>query len=167
MLTNYDIREREVRLIDENGTQLGIVPTPKAMSIADGKNLDLVMISPQANPPVCKLMNYSKYRFDQIKREKEERKNRKNVELKEIRLSAVIDVGDVEIKSKKAREFILDGQKVRLSILMRGRQQAHPEISVKVMEDFFEKVSDIAQMEKKPNQMGRTITMIIAPIIKK
>jgi len=167
LLTNYDIREREVRLIDENGTQLGIVPTPKAMSIADGKNLDLVMISPQANPPVCKLMNYSKYRFDQIKREKEERKNRKNVELKEIRLSAVIDVGDVEIKSKKAREFILDGQKVRLSILMRGRQQAHPEISVKVMEDFFEKVSDIAQMEKKPNQMGRTITMIIAPIIKK
>lgn len=167
MQINSEIRDKEVRLIAEDGTQLGVMPTAKANHIADERNLDLVKISPNAVPPVCKLLDYSKYRFDQIKREKEERKNSKGVELKDIWLSASIDVGDLETKARKAREFIKEGNKVRLSIRMKGRQQAHPEISIGVMNTFFEKLSDVAIMEKKPLQEGRSIAMVIAPIIKK
>jgi translation initiation factor IF-3 len=163
---NYEIRAREVRLIDQEGKQLGVVSTIKALGIADEKGLDLVMISPQAEPPVCKLLDYNKYRFDLIKKEKEDKRNRKNVELKDIWLSATIDVGDLDVKAKKAREFIEDGDKVRLSIKMKGRQQAHPDISVGVMNDFFKRVEDIAVMEKKPLQEGRNITMVIMPIKK-
>lgn len=164
---NYEIREREVRLISETGEQLGVMPTPKALHIAEDKNLDLVLISPQAKPPVCKLIDYKKYRFDLIKKEKEDKKNHKNIEQKDIWLSATIDVGDMETKAKKVREFLTEGHKVRLSIRMKGRQQAHPEISVGVMEEFFEKVKDLAVMEKKPLQEGRTITMVVAPVTKK
>lgn len=164
---NYEIREREVRLIDETGKQLGILPTPKAMAFAEDKNLDLVMISPAATPPVCKLMDYKKYRFDLIKKEKEDKKNRNNIELKELWLSATIDVGDLDTKARKSREFLEDGHKVKLSIKMKGRQQAHPEVSMGVMDDFFARVNDIAQIEKKPLQEGRNITMVIAPLAKK
>lgn len=167
LLINYAIRDREIRLIDDNGDQLGVMPTQKAMSIAEGRSLDLVLISPQAKPPVCKIMDYKKYRFDLIKKEKEDKKNRKNVELKDIWLSASIDKADLETKAKKCREFVEDGNRVRLSIRMKSRQQAHPELSVAVMENFFEMIADIAQMEKKPLQEGRTITMVVAPAINK
>lgn len=135
----------------------------EANRIADSKNLDLVKISPQAVPPVCKLLNYGKYRFELIKKEKESKKNQKVQELKEIWLSATIDTHDMEYKSKQAVKFIEDGNKVRLSIRMKGRQQAHPEISMKIMEDFYQMVSETAVKEKGPAQEGRTIAMIIAP----
>ena len=167
LMINSDIREKEVRLIDENGTMMGVMPTAKAMQIADGRNLDLVMISSQAVPAVCKIMDYRKYRFDQIKREKEDKKKQSQIELKDIWLSATIDIGDMKTKAKKVCEFIGDGNKVRLSIRMKGRQQAHPEISVGVMESFFELIKEVAVIEKKPLQEGRSITMVVAPINKK
>lgn len=135
----------------------------EANRLADSKNLDLVKISPQAVPPVCKLLNYGKYRFELIKKEKETKKNQKVQELKEIWLSATIDTHDMEYKSKQASKFVEDGNKVRLSIRMKGRQQAHPEISMKIMEDFYQMVSETAVKEKGPTQEGRTIAMIIAP----
>jgi translation initiation factor IF-3 len=167
LYTNYDIREPQVRLIGSDGQQLGIKTIQEAQRIADDKNLDLVLINPTATPPVCKIMDYKKYRFELLKKEKDEKKNRKVVELKDIWLSATIDVGDLETKSKQARKFIADGNKVRLSIRMKGRQQIHPEISMGVMNEFFTLVNDIAQIEKSPLQDGRNITMVIVPLTKK
>jgi translation initiation factor IF-3 len=146
---------------------IGILSVNEAQKIAYEKHLDLVLIAPTANPPVCKIMDYAKYRYEKKKQEREERKKQATVELKELWLSAVIDVGDLKTKARKAREFIEDGNKVRLSIRMRGRQLAHPERSVEVMENFFELVQDVAQIEKEPNREGRTIAMTIAPIKKK
>ena len=160
---NHEIKDREVRVVDEDGTQLVIMSAEEANRIADSKNLDLVKISPQAVPPVCKLLNYGKYRFELIKKEKESKRNQKVQELKEIWLSATIDTHDMEYKSKQAVKFIEDGNKVRLSIRMKGRQQAHPEISMKIMEDFYQMVSETAVKEKDSVQEGRTIAMIIAP----
>lgn len=167
LLTDYDIREREVRLVNDDGEQLGIMPTVDAMAIAEQRNLNLVMIAPQSKPVVCKLMDYKKYRFDFIKKEKEDRKNNKGTEIKEIKLSPTIDVGDVEIKAKQARKFMVTGYKVNVSIRMKGRQQAHPELAVEVMNRFFEKIKDVAQMDKKPTQEGRNITMALSPLQKK
>lgn len=145
---------------------VGIVPLAQAQRVAEGKNLDLVLISPTANPPVCKIMDYAKYRYDKKKQEREDRKKQAIVEMKELWLSAVIDIGDLKTKARKAREFIEDGSRVRLSIRMKGRQLAHPELSMEVMNDFFEMVKDIAQIERAPSREGRTIAMIIAPIKK-
>lgn len=141
--------------------------TYNAMRLADERSLDLVMIAPQSTPPVCKLLDYKKYRFDLIKKEKEERRNRKVVEIKDIQLSAVIDVGDVAIKARKTREIIGEGNKVKVSLMMRGRQQAHPEISLKIIQDFYKLVEDIAVQEKAPSQEGRTFIMVLAPSKKK
>ncbi|MDR2266438.1 MAG: translation initiation factor IF-3 [Christensenellaceae bacterium] len=165
--TNYNINVSEIRLIDSEGQQLGIKSTAEARRMAESKNLDLVMISPTASPPVCRIMDYKKYRFDLIKKEREEKKNRKVVELKDIWLSATIDIGDLDTKAKQARRFIEDGDRVRLSIRMKGRQQVHPDISIGVMEDFYARLKEIAQVEKKPTQDGRTITMILVPLSKK
>lgn len=137
--------------------------TYNAMRLADEKNLDLVMIAPQSAPVVCKLLDYKKYRFDLIKKEKEERRNRKVVEVKDIQLSAVIDVGDVEIKARKAKEILTEGNKVKVSLMMRGRQQAHPEISLKIIQDFYKRIEEYAALEKAPSQEGRTFTMVLAP----
>lgn len=159
--------DREVRLIDEDGNQVGVVPTQEALKRAESKSLDLVKISPQAIPPVCKIINYGKFRFELIKKEKEAKKNQKVVELKEVQLSATIDIGDINVKAKQAIKFFEDGNKAKVCIKMRGRQQARPEISLKVMDDFFEIVKDYAVMEKRPILEGRNITMILAPTIKK
>lgn len=164
LLTNKAIRLASVRLLDEKGTQLGIISSDEANRIADYNGLDLVLISPSANPPVCKLMDYQKYKFNQIKQEKESKKNQKVIELKEIRLSPTIDVGDINVKSKKAREFLEEGNRVKLSIRMKGRQQAHPEIAIEVMNSFYNLVSDIGVSDKGAVHEGRNITMIIAPI---
>lgn len=137
--------------------------TYNALRLADEKNLDLVMIAPQSTPVVCKLLDYKKYRFDLIKKEKEEFRNRKVVEIKDIKLSAVIDVGDVEIKARKAKEVLADGNKVKVSLMMRGRQQAHPEISLKIIQDFYKRLEEFGTLEKAPSQEGRTFTMVIAP----
>ena len=167
LLINNQIREREVRLLDQDGTQLGIMSSREAGAIADSRNLDLVLISPTAKPPVCKIMDYGKYKYEMIKREKENRKNQKVVEIKEVRLSATIDTGDMITKSKQALKFLSDENRVKVSLRLRGRQMARPELAVKVMNEFFEMVKEKGQMDKPPVQEGRSITMMLAPIAKK
>ncbi len=160
---NREIRDREVRVIAADGTQLGIMPTVKALELAEESELDLVKIAPNATPPVCKIMDYGKFKFEQAKREKEARKNQKLVEIKEIWLSMTIDTNDLNVKAKHARKFLEDGAKVKVSIRMRGRQQAHPEMGIEVMNRFYETLKDVCAMERAPLRDGRTILMILAP----
>ena len=162
-MINEEIRDPQVRLIGENGDQLGIVDVRAAQKMADERELDLVKISPNSNPPVCKLMDYGKYRFEMSKREKEQRKNQKIIELKEIRLSATIDVRDMEIKAKQSVKFLADGDKVKVSIRFRGRQITHGEIGMDVMTRFFEMLGDSAVKEREPKMEGRSLFMILAP----
>ena len=161
---NEDILDKEIRLIGAEGQQLGIMSSQEALKIADEQGLDLVKISPQAVPPVCKLMDYGKFRFEQGKREKEARKNQKIVELKEIRLSMTIDEGDIATKAKNAVKFLKDGDKVKVSLRMRGRQMAFVGNGIEVANSFYEKIKDYATIEKKPLAEGRFITMVLAPV---
>ena len=135
----------------------------EALKIAYDSDLDLVKISPNAQPPVCKIMNYGKFKFEQIKRQKEARKNQKVVELKEIWLSMTIDVGDLNVKAKQAQKFLSAGNKIKVSIRMRGRQNAHSNLGVEVMNKFYQIVENDAVIEKKPLLEGRNILMILAP----
>ena len=135
----------------------------QALAIADEAGLDLVKISPNAVPPVCKIMNYGKFKFEQAKKEKENRKNQKVVEIKEIYLSMTIDVGDLNVKAKKTVEMLGDGNKVKVSIRMRGRQMAHAAMGIDVMRRFFDMLGGKAVMEKEPKTEGRNITMVLAP----
>lgn len=135
-----------------------------AQAIADEKGLDLVKISPNANPPVCKIMNYGKYLFELNKKAKEAKKNQKVVEIKEVWLSMTIDVGDLNVKAKQAQKFLASGNKVKVSIRMRGRQMAHANLGVEVMKRFFELVKDYGNMEKQPLTEGRSIWMMLAPL---
>ena len=160
---NGEIRDREVRVISASGEQLGIMSALEALRLAEEEDLDLVKISPNAVPPVCKIMNYGKFKFEQTKREKENRKNQKVVELKEIYLSMTIDVGDMNVKAKKTLEILADGNKVKVSIRMRGRQQAHAQMGVDVMKRFFEMLGGKAVMDKAPVTEGRNILMILSP----
>ncbi len=152
-----------IRVIDENGNQLGIMSASQANKIADEKNLDLVKISPTANPPVCKIMDYGKFRFDAAKKEKDARKNQKVSEVKEVWLSMTIDTHDLETKAKQAAKFLKNGDKVKVSIRMRGRQQAHAALGVEVMDEFFTMVEDVGEINKKPLTEGRNIIMILQP----
>ena len=161
---NNQIRDDQVRLIDSEGNQLGIVSLREAFAVADEKQLDLVKISPNAVPPVCKIMDYGKYRYEQIKKEKEARKNQKIVELKEIWLSMTIGEGDMQTKAKNAAKFIADGNKVKVSLRMRGRQAAYSKSAVEVVSRFADILKDVASVEKQPLVEGRNVTMIIAPI---
>lgn len=163
LMINEEIRDPEVRLIDENGNQLGVFDVREAQSLADERGLDLVKINPNSNPPVCKLMDYSKYQFDMRKREKEQRKNQKTIEVKETRLSATIDVHDMEVKAKATKKFLEDGNKVKVSIRFRGRQITHGDIGEDVMEQFFQMVSDVAVKERAAKQEGRNMFMVLAP----
>lgn len=138
-----------------------------ALRLAEEKDLDLVLISPTAKPPVCKIMDYGKFKYETVKKEKENRKNQKIVELKEVWLSATIDIGDLNTKARTAQKFLEDGDRVRVSIRLRGRQMARPELSVQVMDDFYELVKDYGLMEKRPLLEGRTIAMTLNPIVKK
>lgn len=160
---NERIRDREIRVINENNAQLGIMSSIEANRIADSKNLDLVKISPSAVPPVCKIMDYGKFKFEMAKREKDARKAQKVSELKEVWLSMTIDAHDLETKANQAEKFLLNGDKVKVSIRMRGRQQAHAVLGVDVMNDFFKIVEQSAIIEKKPLTEGRNILMILAP----
>jgi translation initiation factor IF-3 len=134
-----------------------------ALQIAYDSDLDLVKISPNAQPPVCKIMNYGKYKFEQMKKQKEARKNQKVVELKEIWLSMTIDIGDLNVKAKQAQKFLAAGNKIKVSIRMRGRQNAHSDLGVEVMNKFYSLVENDAVIEKKPLLEGRNILMILAP----
>ncbi|HBF86278.1 MAG TPA: translation initiation factor IF-3 [Clostridiales bacterium] len=160
---NEDIRDREVRLIGSDGSQLGIVSSREALRLADEQGLDLVKIAPQATPPVCKIMDYGKYRFETLKKQKEARKNQKTVELKEIWLSMTIDIGDLNVKARQAQKFLQSGNKVKVSIRMRGRQNAHAALGEDVMKKFIEIVGAVAQVEQRPRIEGRSILMILAP----
>ena len=160
---NEEIRDKEVRVISAEGEQLGIMSAAQAQAIADDAGLDLVKISPNAVPPVCKIMNYGKFKFEQAKREKENRKNQKVIEIKEIYLSMTIDIGDINVKAKKTMEMLGDGNKVKVSIRMRGRQMAHATMGLDVMRRFFDMLGGKAVMEKEPKTEGRNITMVLAP----
>ena len=160
---NEEIRDREVRVIGEDGTQLGIMSTQKALQLAEEAELDLVKIVPTAQPPVCKLIDYDKHRYEQAKREKELRKNQKTVEIKEVQLSATIEENDVVVKAKAATKFLNEGNKVKVSIRFRGRQITHSDIGMQVMNDFIERTKDVATVERRPMIEGRHMLMILVP----
>ena len=163
-MINEQIRDREVRLIGADGEQIGVMSAKDAMRLAREAELDLVKIAPNAKPPVCKITDYGKYRYDQIKKDKQAQKNSKGTEIKEVQLSQTIDIGDLKTKAKHTRAFIEDKNKVKVTIRMRGRQNAHPELSIEMMAKFFEMVSDVAVKEKEPVLEGRNVTMMLGPI---
>lgn len=160
---NGEIRDREIRVISETGEMLGVMSPREAIRLAEEADLDLVKISPNAVPPVCKIMDYGKFKFEQAKKEKENRRNQKVVEIKEVQLSMTIDVGDLNVKAKQATRFLNDGNKVKVSIRLRGRQMAHANLGRDVMNNFFEGLKEIAVVEKPINMEGRNIIMILAP----
>ena len=160
---NEEIRDKEIRLIGSEGEQLGIMPPAEALKIADEQGLDLVKISPQAVPPVCKLMNYGKFRFEQSKREKEARKNQHVVEIKEIRMSPGIDVGDFNTKLKNAQKFLADGNRVKVSVRFRGREMAHTDIGRDLLKKFAELCSEVATLDKAAKLEGRNMSMFLSP----
>ncbi|MBQ9306735.1 MAG: translation initiation factor IF-3 [Clostridia bacterium] len=162
-MINDEIRDREVRVIDENGEQLGVMPTQKALELAEERGYDLAKIQPMAKPPVCKLLDYDKYRYEQSRRERENRKNQRVVEIKEVQLSATIEENDVQTKAKQAIKFLDGGDKVKVSIRFRGRQITHSEIGAKVMQDFAERCKDVSVVERRPTMDGRHMIMILAP----
>lgn len=142
---------------------LGVMSPREALRMAEEENLDLVKISPTAVPPVCKIMDWGKYKFEQSKKEKENRKNQKVVELKEVQLSMTIDVGDINVKAKQATKFLEQGNKVKVSLRLRGRQMAHASLAKDVMMNFYEILKELAVIEKPVNQEGRNLIMILAP----
>ena len=160
---NSAIRDPEIRVIGSNGEQLGIMSSREANELADKEGLDLVKISPNAVPPVCRIMDYGKYLFDKTKREKEQRKNQKIVELKEVQLSMTIEQHDIDIKAKHATRFLNNGDKVKVSIRMSGRQQAYADRGVETENAFAQSLEEIAVIEKPAKVEGRNIIMILAP----
>jgi translation initiation factor IF-3 len=162
-LINEAIREKEIRVIGPDGDQLGIMSSKDALRLATGKNLDLVCIAPQAKPPVCKIMDYGKYRYEQAKREKEARKNQKTIEIKEVRMSLNIDTHDFETKMNAAKKFLSAGNKVKVSVRYRGRELAHPELGKGLLERFKDGCSEVGSMDKPPKMEGRSLAMFLAP----
>ena len=160
---NEEIRDKEIRVIGPDGAQLGIMSAAQANALAEEQELDLVKISPNAVPPVCKIMDYSKFCYDQKKREKDAKKNQKVVEIKEIRMSPSIDTNDLNTKIKAAQKFLSDGNRVKVSIRSRGREMAHTNIGEKLLLDFSAACSEIAAMEKNPKLEGRFMAMFLTP----
>ena len=160
---NEDIRDSEIRLIGSTGEQLGIMSAAQAQRIADEQGLDLVKISPQATPPVCKLMDYGKFRFEQGKREKEAKKNQHVVEIKEIRMSPGIDVGDFNTKLKNSQKFLADGNRVKVSVRFRGREMAHTDIGKDLLVRFAEQCAEVATLDKEPKLEGRSMSIFLSP----
>ena len=161
-MINEQIRDKEVRLIGADGEQLGIVSSKEAQKLADEAGLDLVKIAPTAKPPVCKIIDYGKYRYEQARKEKEAKKKQKTVELKEIRLSPNIDTNDLNTKINSAKKFIEKGNKVKVSLRFRGREMAHMNQSKYILDDFAEALADVAVVEKAPKVEGRSIGMVLA-----
>jgi translation initiation factor IF-3 len=159
---NERIRAREVRLIDENGEMIGVMPPPRALDIARDRNLDLVEVSPNAVPPVCKLMDYGRFKYEQAKKENEARKNQKTITLKEIRMTPRTDEHDVEVKTRKIQEFLADGDKVRVSVQFRGAQMRHPDIGRKLLDGIADELKGIATIERTPMMEGRMMSMIVS-----
>ncbi|MDX8359337.1 MULTISPECIES: translation initiation factor IF-3 [Bacillaceae] len=163
MFVNESIRAREVRLIGKDGDQLGIKSKHEALEIAARANLDLVLVAPNAKPPVCRIMDYGKFRFEQQKKDKEARKNQKVISLKEVRLSPTIEEHDFNTKLRNARKFLEKGDKVKASIRFKGRAITHKEIGQRVLDRFSEACNDISVVESKPKMEGRSMFLILAP----
>lgn len=164
---NEQIRVREVRLIDDKGDQKGIVATIEALKIAKEQELDLVEVAPQANPPVCKILDYGKYRFEQEKKLRDSKKNQKQLKLKEIRMQPKIGAGDLDFKSKHVQEFLNEGNKVKVTIRFRGRELAHTELGYDVLKEVLKRLDDEYVVEKQPAMEGRFMSMTLSPKTKK
>ena len=160
---NGEIRDKELRVVSADGEQLGIMSAKAALKLAEDIDLDLVKIAPQAKPPVCKIMDYTKFRYEQAKREKENRKNQKQIETKEIRLSVTIDVGDFNTKVNQAKKFLASGHKLKVSIRLKGRMMAHSDLGVDNMKRFADAVAEEANVDKAPKLEGRQILMFLSP----
>ena len=161
-MINEQIRDREVRLIGTDGEQIGVVSSREAQKIADEAGLDLVKIAPNAKPPVCKVIDYGKYRYELARKEKDAKKKQKTVELKEIRLSPNIDTNDLNTKMNAAKKFLAKGNKVKITLRFRGREMAHMSSSKHILDDIAENLSDVAVVEKAPKIEGRSIGMVLA-----
>ena len=160
-MINEQIRDREVRVIGEEGQQLGVMPPKEAMKLAKEANVDLVKIAPSANPPVCKLVNYGKYRYELARKEKEAKKKQKTIDVKEVRLSPNIDTNDLNTKVNAARKFLSKGDRVKVTLRFRGREMAHMASSRHVLDDFAKQLADVATVEKAPKVEGRSMTMFL------
>ena len=160
---NEAIRDAQIRVIDADGSQLGIMTADKALEIASAKNLDLVKIAPQANPAVCRIMDYGKYKFEQSKREKESKKNQKVISIKEIRLSLGIDSHDFNTKLNQTIKFLNSGNKVKVAIRFRGREMAHTELGKQLMDKFLDGIKDVGAADKQPKMEGRSMAVVISP----
>ncbi len=164
---NENIRVREVRLVDENGEQAGVVSIDQAIERANDAGLDLVEVAPQAKPPVCKILDYGKFRYEQEKKNRESKKKQKLMKLKEIRMQPKIEKHDVEFKAKHIREFLEAGNKVKVTVRFRGRELAHTELGLKVLENFIEILDGVCVVDRKPLMEGRAMSMILSPKSKK
>lgn len=160
---NEEIRDKEVRLIGHDGEQLGVIPNAKAQELAHEAELDLVCVSPNAKPPVCKILDYGKYRYEQIKKEKEAKKAQKQINIKEVRMTPNIDTHDLEVKAKQADKFLTNGDKVKVSVRFRGREMGHTEQGRVVLDQFLEILGDKATVDKKPKMEGRNMVMHLNP----
>ncbi len=161
LFINEQIRDREIRLIGEDGSQMGVMPTREALRLAEEAGLDLVKIAPGAKPPVCKIVDYGKYRYELARKEKEAKKKQRIIEIKEIRMSPNIDTNDLNTKVGAAKKFITKGNKVKVTLRFRGREMAHMQTSRHILDDFAQMLSDIAVVEKAPKVEGRTMTMFL------
>ena len=161
LMINEQIRDREIRLIGEDGEQLGIMSARDAMKLAREANLDLVKIAPTAKPPVCKIIDYGKYIYEQARKEKEARKKQKTIEVKEVRLSPNIDTNDLNTKVNQARKFVSSGNKVKVAVRFRGRELAHTAVGKTILEDFAQKLSDIAVIDKPAKLEGKSMVMFL------
>lgn len=166
-MINEEIKAKEVRVVGPDGAPMGILSIKDALRAAQESKLDLVNVAPQAKPPVCRIMDYGKFRYEQSKREKEARKNQKVINVKELRMSPTTEEHDQQVRIKRAKEFLNDGDKVKISIRFKGRQITHTELAEKILEDFAEKLSDIATVEKKAKLEGRNMTILLAPKVSK
>ena len=160
---NEEIQDKEIRLIGSDGAQLGIMPAAQALAMAEEQELDLVKISPTAKPPVCKIMDYGKFRFDQMKKEKEAKKNQRIVELKEIRMSPGIDTNDLNTKMRSAIKFLKEGNRVKVSVRFRGREMTHTNLGEALLVEFAEGCKEVANLEKNPKLEGRFMFMFLSP----
>ena len=160
---NEEIKDKEIRLIGDEGEQLGIMSADEALRIAAEREMDLVKISPGSNPPVCKIMDYGKFRFEQAKKEKEAKKNQRIIEIKEIRMSPGIGENDFNTKLKNAQKFLNDGDRVKVSVRFRGREMAHTDIGAELLKNFADKCAEIANMDKAPKLEGRNMSMFLSP----
>ncbi len=161
LLINGQIRDKEVRVVSSSGEQMGIMPIKDALKLAQDEDLDLVRVAPKANPPVCKIIDYGKYKYEQGRKEKEAKKKQKTVEVKEVRLSPNIDSNDINTKANNARKFISKGNKVKVTLRFRGREMTHVQQSRHILDDFAEMLDDVAMIEKPPKMEGRSMSMVL------